>query len=100
MTLDSFAMFKFKEIEGKLENFYSHDMTTTRFVNGFITYYINYDITSLSFKIIDSCALDDNVIASGHFKDLVKTLKDMGFYKERTTNRHSSSYIPFDGKLE
>lgn len=100
MTLDSLAMFKFKELEGKLENFYAHDMTTTRFTSGFITYYINYDLTSTSFQIIDSCALENTVIASGHIKDLVKTLKDLGFYKERTTNRHSSSYIPFDGKLE
>lgn len=101
MTLDSFAMFKFKEIEGKLENFFSHDMTSTRFVNGFTTYMIYYDIASLTFKIVNTCGIEGNeVIASGHFKELVQTLKDLGVYKERTINRHSSSYTPFDGKLE
>ncbi len=99
MTTDQFALWKFKAIEGILENFQAADFNTTRFIKGFETYLITYDVAHLTCKIENMSKLDfDPIIVP--FKELVNKLKEMGVYRERRTMRHSNSYIPFTGSLE
>jgi hypothetical protein len=46
MTVDNFALWKFKTIEGILKNVSSFDFTTTLITKGFETYKIHYDLAT------------------------------------------------------
>lgn len=98
MKLDTFMLWKFKELEGKLKGFYPHEVFSTRIEIGDESYFIWYDIKTNTANISDDMGkyIRENI----KFKDLVAELKEMGLYEERTESRHSSTYIPFQGNLE
>lgn len=96
MMPELFALWKFKVIEGVRPS----DFLTTKFVKGIDeTYEIHYDPRISVCTIINTS--DKNVTPTVcKFSELVDVLKGMGVYKERLDNRHSSSFIPFTGKVE
>lgn len=99
MTTDEFALWKFKTTEGVLENFSPGDFTTTNFTKGFEMYTIKYDLAHCTCTISNLAKLDADIITVP-FSELVNKLKEMGVYKERpASTRHSSSYIPYTGRL-
>lgn len=99
LTTDQFALWKFKTIEGVLENVTSCDFTSTRIQRGFEVYMITYDLKTSTCKIDNVSKLETQPFTCT-FKELVNKLKELGIYHERTTMRHSSSYIPYTGTLE
>ena len=92
MELADFAIWKFKNFEGKLEGFHSKDMFETRIVQGLEYYYIVYDIKKETANLSDDRGkwIEEDI----PFSKLADVLKKWGFYIERTHDRHSSSYPP------
>ena len=91
MGLTEFAVWRFRNAEGVMDYVQSWNATECILnVNGTrikITYdYVN-EVATIS-NLNDTLMFDTQV----SFKDFVSTLTNMGYYKERTYNRHSLSY--------
>ena len=86
MDITSFSVWKFRYIEGYLQDMHSYDVHTTKYVDhrtSAVTW-IRYD------TVKDRATIDkDGVTLDCKFADLEKTLKDLGMYRERPENdRH------------
>lgn len=100
MTVDNFALWKFKTIEGILKNCHPADFLTTVFTKGFETYTVRYDLRTNTCVIEDPIKLDDQHTQCS-FKDLPKKLAEMGLYEKKNPEEcHSNALIPFVGNLE
>lgn len=103
MKLDQFAVWKFKALDGILKGFSAGDIFTSKYVDKKGQQWkITYDIRTnkATVTLVDMFSLETGKSFSCSFKDLEKTLKDNDMYEERQDNRHSSSYIKFEGNLE
>lgn len=80
MDLTNFALWKFRFIEGYLQNMQSYDVTTTKYVNpkDLAVTWIRYDMDKEKARIESG----DRVVEC-RFDELEKTLKDLGLYRER-----------------
>jgi len=93
MNIETFALWKFKEFEGKLKGFHSSDVFVTKIEKGLDCYTLNYDIKTSRAKITN--VFDPENPNECSFAELAETLKKMGLYEERPeTERHSSSFVP------
>lgn len=97
MGIDVFALWKFKNIEGKLKHFYSSEFLTTKYVNGSKRFTITYDIASQTATIkAESIDFTDRTCS---FKELPDVLRDMGVYElDDPSNCHSSAFVPLEVK--
>ena len=89
------ALFKFKCLEGVLENWYAHEPTSSVYRCGNKEILVDFDLKNSKALILDcnSNTLSKEVPIS----ELINELTKMGLVKERTTNRHENSYIKYGG---
>ena len=93
MTQDRFALWKFKTIEGLIYS-NGYDFTTTKIEKGFEIYLISYDIAT-EIATIKNTSNPYFLPVEVSFKELPKTLKDMGLWIPRKENEiHSSAKVP------
>ena len=98
MTLDSFILWKFKRLEGRLKGFRSSDMYLTKIDHGLEQYELSYDIKTNTAKMTN--AFDGRTMFECSFKDLEQYLSKLGLLVERDmSERHSSSAVPMEFKL-
>lgn len=91
MNIDNFAIWKFKNVEGILKNFYAYDFTITKYQKGFTTFFIHYDVTAetVTFKTASSPKFDGITCS---FKDLRSTLMKLGVFELKSKDDcHSSA---------
>lgn len=95
MTIDQYMLWRFKTIDGVLDNIKSFNFEETKFSNGIkFRYEYNSEFVEIT---SDSVFKKDELIP---FKDLTKEkLKLLGL-NERTYNRHENSKIPFSGSFK
>lgn len=99
MNTETFAVWKFKCIEGILKNFMPYDFFSTKYKNGEESFFITYDVKSLKATIKPIKGHFTETTCS--FKDLVDTLKKMGVYEMMDEKDiHKSALIPFEGRLD
>lgn len=91
MDTVTFAIWKFKNFEGKLEGFRSSEFLSSKIEHGLECYEIKYDPKTEMATIQD---LAENTMGHVPFSQLEDELKRLGLYKERDHDRHSSSYPP------
>jgi hypothetical protein len=98
MTLDSFILWKFKRLEGRLKGFRSSDMYLTKIDHGLEQYELAYDIKTNTAKLTN--AFDGHTMFECSFKELEQYLGKLGLLVERDmSERHSSSAVPMEFKL-
>ena len=98
MTLDSFILWKFKRLEGRLNGFRSSDMYLTKIDHGLEQYELSYDIKTNTAKLTD--AFDGHTMFECSFKELGPHLDKLGLLVERDmSERHSSSAVPMEFNL-
>lgn len=98
MTLDSFILWKFKRLEGRLKGFRSSDMYLTKIDHGIEQYELSYDIKTNTAKMTN--AFDGRTMFECSFKDLEQYLSKLGLLVERDmSERHSSSAVPMEFNL-
>ena len=98
MTLDSFILWKFKRLEGRLKGFRSSDMYLTKIDHGLEQYELSYDIKTNTAKLTD--AFDGHTMFECSFKELEPHLDKLGLLVERDmSERHSSSAVPMGFNL-
>lgn len=98
MTLDSFILWKFKRLEGRLNGFRSSDMYLTKIDHGLEQYELSYDIKTNTAKLTD--AFDGHTMFECSFKELEPHLDKLGLLVERDmSERHSSSEVPMEFNL-
>lgn len=98
MTLDSFILWKFKRLEGRLKGFRSSDMYLTKIDHGLEQYELSYDIKTNTAKLTN--AFDGHTMFECCFKELEQYLSKLGLLVERDmSERHSSSVIPMEFNL-
>ena len=98
MTLDSFILWKFKRLEGRLKSFRSSDMYLTKIDHGLEQYELSYDIKTNTAKLTD--AFDGHTMFECSFKELEPHLDKLGLLVERDmSERHSSSAVPMEFNL-
>ena len=98
MTLDSFILWKFKRLEGRLKSFRSSDMYLTKIDHGLEQYELSYDIKSNTAKMTN--AFDGRTMFECSFKELEQYLSKLGLLVERDmSERHSSSAVPMEFNL-
>lgn len=98
MTLDSFILWKFKRLEGRLKGFRSSDMYLTKIDHGLEQYELSYDIKTNTAKLTN--AFDGQKMFECSFKELEQYLSKLGLLVERDMNhRHSSSAVPMEFNL-
>lgn len=80
MDITSFSIWKFRYIEGYLQDMHSYDVHTTKYVDHRTsdTAWIRYD-TAKDVATIER----DGLTLDCKFGELEKTLKDLGMYRER-----------------
>lgn len=97
MGIDVFALWKFKNIEGKLKHFYASEFLVTKYINGSKKFTITYDVATQTATIKTDCI--DFKDRTCSFKELPDVLRDMGVYElEDPQNCHSSAFVPLDLK--
>jgi len=87
MDLTVFSIWKFRYVEGFLQDMHSYDVLTTKYVNprNFMTTWLKYDIKAETVSI----EKDGTVPIVCKFSELTDTLKKLDMYKERPiTDRH------------
>lgn len=98
MTLDSFILWKFKRLEGRLKGFRSSDMYLTKIDHGLEQYELSYDIKTNTAKMTN--AFDGRTMFECSFKELEQYLSKLGLLVERDmSERHSSSAVPMEFNL-
>jgi hypothetical protein len=97
MTLDVFALWKFKRFEGRLKGFHASDMFVTKIEHGLEEYELTYDIKTNTATLRDN--FSEKIIFECHFRELEIRLRELGLMEERTENRHSSADVPLEVKL-
>lgn len=98
MTLDSFILWKFKRLEGRLKGFRSSDMYLTKIDHGLEQYELSYDIKTNTAKLTN--AFDGRTMFECGFKELEQYLSKLGLLVERDmSERHSSSAVPMEFNL-
>lgn len=91
MCLTEFAVWRFRNAEGVMDYVQSWNATECILNVNNVHIKIVYDYTNEIAKVsnLDDSLMFDTAIP---FKDFVSTLTAMGYYKERTVNRHALSY--------
>ena len=87
MDMSSFAIWKFRYVEGYLEGMQAYDVETTKYVNPktFMTTWIRYDMKNETASIEEF----DRPPVVCKFAELEATLKKLGMFRERpVTARH------------
>lgn len=87
MEISSFAIWKFRYIEGFLQGFHAFDLETSKYVDPFTfaTTWIRYNFKAETAEI----ERPDGTKVSVKFSELVQKLKDLGMYVERpASERH------------
>ena len=98
MTLDSFILWKFKRLEGRLKGVRSSDMYLTKIDHGLEQYELSYDIKTNTAKMTN--AFDGRTMFECSFKELEQYLSKLGLLVERDmSERHSSSAVPMEFNL-
>lgn len=91
MNIDSFAIWKFKNIEGVLKNFYGYDFLISKYQKGTTVFFIKYDLTAETATFTsDSDLFLDGLTCP--LKDLHTTLKNHSYFELKNKNDcHSSA---------
>lgn len=98
MNIETFALWKFKEFEGRLKWFHASDVFVSKIEKGLECYTLTYDVKTNTAKIANVFDPENPTVCT--FAELADTLKKMGLYEERPeTERHSSSFVPMPVKL-
>lgn len=98
MTLDSFILWKFKRLEGRLRGFRSSEMYLTKIDHGLDIYELSYDIKTNTATLTN--AFDGRTMFKCSFKELEQYLGKLGLLVERDmSERHSSSAVPMEFNL-
>lgn len=87
MDISTFAVWKFRHVEGFLESMQSFDVETTKYVDPktFDVTWLHYDYKKETVTIESS----DRQSLTCKFSELIQTLKDLNMYRERPeTDRH------------
>ena len=81
MELSSFAIWKFRYVEGYLEGMQSYDVLTTKYVDPktFMTTWLKYDMKAETVSI----EKDGAVPIVCKFSELEATLKKLGMFREK-----------------
>jgi hypothetical protein len=81
MEISSFAIWKFRYVEGFLQGFHAFDMETSKYVDPFTfaTTWIRYNFKAETAEI----ERPDGTKIEVSFSGLVQKLKDLGMYVER-----------------
>lgn len=84
MDASTFALWKYKNFEGKLRGFHASEFNTTKFWddNG-QEYIIRYDAAAEDALIVKKLEDREDNVWFGSFKDLEEALKRLGFYNLR-----------------
>lgn len=84
MDASTFALWKYKNFEGKLRGFHASEFNTTKFWddNG-QEYNIRYDTSSEDALIVKKCEDHEDNVWFGSFNGLEEALKRLGFYNLR-----------------
>jgi len=88
MNNSDFALWKFKNIEGVLDGFFSSEFNITKFFKNTEQHSIVYNLNTETCEI----KINGQNPIKVSFDGLVDKLKELGYYEERTYNRHSSSF--------
>lgn len=91
MNIDSFAIWKFKNIEGVLKYFYGYDFLITKYHKIDVVFYIKYDInTETATFTSESDLFLDGITCP--IKDIHSILKNHGYFELKNKNDcHSSA---------
>ncbi len=91
MNLTEFAIWRFRNAEGVMDYVQSWNATECILNVNNVHIKIAYDYVNEIAQVsnLDDPLIFDTVIP---FKDFVNTLTTMGYYRERTVNRHALSY--------
>lgn len=91
MGIDSFAIWKFKNVEGVLKYFMAYDFLVSKYQKGFITFYLHYDTAKEEVKFTSVLNEKFNNITC-KFTELRKKLIELGVYELRDKDDcHSSA---------
>lgn len=84
MDASTFALWKYKNFEGKLRGFHASEFNTTKFWddNG-QEYIIRYDSSAEDTLIMKKCEDHEEKVWFGSFDKLEEALKRLGFYHLR-----------------
>lgn len=90
MDVVSLALFKFKNLEGVLEDWYAHEATSSLYKKGNRKVLVDFDIKNDTATIVDS----QNPFSEKTLpiSKLMAELKFMNIVKERQINRNLCSY--------
>lgn len=90
MDIVSLALFKFKNLEGVLEDWYAHEATSSLYKKGNRRVLVDFDLKNDTATIVDS----QNPFSEKTLpiSKLMAELKSRKLVKERQDNRHSCSY--------
>ena len=78
MNTDNFAIWKFKNIEGVLQDFYAYDFLVTKYQKDYVVFFMHYDLSTNTIKFESKIAKYDGVTCS--FNDVHATLKQLGVF--------------------
>lgn len=91
MDIVTLALFKFKHLEGVLEDWYAHEATSSLYKKGNRRVLVDFDLKNDTVTILDEQG-SKSTCKDVPVKELMKTLESRNLVKERTKDRHSSSY--------
>ena len=91
MDIVSLALFKFKHLEGALENWYPHNTTSSVYRNKGREVIVDFNLEK-STAIISDCNTKPETSREVPISELMTELCKMNIVEERNYNRHSSSY--------
>lgn len=84
MDASTFALWKYKNFEGKLRGFHAAEFNTTKIWDEYgQEYIIRYDLTAEEALIVKKWADHEDKVWFGSFNDLEDALKRLGFYHLR-----------------
>lgn len=98
MTVDSFAIWKFKTVEGPLKNWRCSDFDLSKYdVDGHTMATIKYDIKSSMATVSTHGAHLGEHTEMVPFTKLVEVMKRLGLYEQCAPGEcHSSALLPFE----
>lgn len=91
MDIVTLALFKFKNLEGVLENWYAHEATSSLYKRGNRRVLVDFDLKNDTATILDEQG-SKSTYKDVPVKELMKTLESMKLVKERQINRNPCYY--------
>lgn len=85
MNIDNFAIWKFKNVEGVLKNFYAYDFLVSKYQKGFVTFFIHYDLNTDTIVFKSDHARQYNGITC-KFSEFHNKLKSLGLFELKDEN--------------